>query len=84
LSELPGCVFSEYAQPELRFARAGTLDRPAEVEPDVHIFTRSKAGWVAMPDSVPTFEVYYDLKALWPAASLDRLDAILAPADAAA
>jgi len=27
---------------------------------------------------VPAFEVYYDRKALWPAASLERLDAILA------
>ena len=83
----PSCqvaVFSEYAQPELRFVRAGTLDCPGEVKPDVHIFTRSKVGWIAIPESVPAFEVYYDMKALWPAASLDRLDAILAPPDAAA
>jgi hypothetical protein len=27
---------------------------------------------------VPAFEVYYDSRALWPAASLERLDAIRA------
>jgi hypothetical protein len=32
-----------------------------------------------LPDSAPAFEVYYDMKALWPAASLERLEAIMAP-----
>ena len=77
-------VFSEYGRPEVRFVRGGTLDQPSSVEPDVHIFTRSKLGWVTLPDSVPAFEVYYDRKALWPAASLERLDAVLGPADSAA
>ena len=70
-------VFSEYTRPEVRFVRAGTLDDPSTVTPDVHIFTRSKVGWVALPDSTPAFRVYYDRKALWPAASLERIDAIL-------
>jgi hypothetical protein len=74
-------VFSEYGRPEVRFVRGGTLDQPSGVTPDVHIFTRSKVTWVTLPDSVPAFEVYYDMKALWPAASLERLEAILAPAD---
>jgi hypothetical protein len=33
---------------------------------------RSKLSWITLPDSVPAFEVYYDMKALWPAASLER------------
>jgi hypothetical protein len=74
-------VFSEYGRPEVRFVRAGTLDQPSGVTPDVHIFTRSKLPWITLLDSVPAFEVYYDTKALWPAASLERLAAILAPAD---
>ncbi len=77
----PSChiaLYSQYTSPALRFVRAGTLDDPASVEPDVHIFTRSKLPWVALPDSVPAFAVYYDTKKLWPAASLERLDAILA------
>jgi hypothetical protein len=71
-------VFSEYGRPEVRFVRAGTLDRPAEVAPDVHIFTRSKLDWVTLPESVPAFDVYYDSKALWPAESLQRLEIALA------
>jgi hypothetical protein len=73
-------VFSQYGRPQVRFVRAGTLDQPSSVEPDVHIFTRSKLPWIALPESVPAFDVYYDTKALWPAASLERLEAIMAPA----
>jgi hypothetical protein len=75
----PSCqvaVFSEYGRPELRYVRAGTLDLSSEVTPDVHIFTRSKVSWISIPDSIPAFDVYYDMKALWPAASLERLEAI--------
>jgi hypothetical protein len=72
-------VFSEYTRPEIRFVRAGTLDDPSTVAPDVHIYTRSKLPWVTLPDSVPAFEVYYDTRALWPAASLERLDAAIGP-----
>jgi hypothetical protein len=76
-------VFSEYGRPEVRYVRAGTLDQPSTVIPDVHIFTRSKVDWIAIPESTPSFEVYYDTKVLWPAASLARLDAIIAPSDPA-
>jgi hypothetical protein len=71
-------VFSEYGRPEVRFVRAGTLDEPSGVTPDVHIFTRSKLPWITLPDSAPAFEVYYDSSVLWPAASLERLEAIMA------
>ena len=66
-------VFSLYTRPDVRFVRAGTLDEPRGVEPDVHIFTRSKVGWVRLPETTPAFEVYYDQQALWPADSLARL-----------
>ena len=65
----------------MRFVRGGTLDEPSGVAPDVHIYTRSKVSWLTLPGSVPAFQVFYDLKALWPAASLERLDAILASKD---
>jgi hypothetical protein len=77
-------VFSQYGGPQIRFVRAGTLDDPSTVAPDVHIFTRSKLPWVTLPDSVPAFNVYYDTKKLWPAASLERLEALLASAGAEA
>jgi hypothetical protein len=76
----PDCqvaIFSEYGRPEVRFVRGGTLDQPSGITPDVHIFTRSKLPWIVLPDAAPAFEVYYDSKALWPAASLERLAAIL-------
>ena len=73
-------VFSEYGRPEVRFVRGGTLDDPRDVEPDVHIYTRSKVGWVELPGSVPAFEAYYDTKGLWPAESYDRLRAALSSA----
>jgi hypothetical protein len=73
-------VFSHYGRPEVRFVRGGTLDQPSGVIPDVHIFTRSKLPWITLPDSTPAFEVYYDSKVLWPAASLERLEAIMPPA----
>ena len=75
----PDCqvaVYSEYGRPEVRFVRAGTLDDPSTVSPDVHIFARSKLDWVTLPDTVPAFDVYYDSKILWPAESLARLDTV--------
>ena len=71
-------VWSDYGRrPVLRFVRVGTLDNPAALQPDVHIYVRSKLPWVRLPDGVPAFEAYYDSKALWPAASLARRRAIL-------
>ena len=70
-------MWSEYggAKP-LRFVRVGTLEQPSALPPDVHIYTRSKLPWVALPEGVPAFEAYYDSKKLWPAASLERRRAI--------
>src|SRR5438309_11197113 len=83
----PACqvaVFSEYGRPEVRFVRGGTLDQPASVTPDVHIFTKSKLPWITLPDAAPAFEIYYDSQALWPAASFERLRAVLASPEAGA
>jgi hypothetical protein len=68
-------LFSEYSRPWLRFVRAGTLDDPGSVTPDVHIFTRSKREWVAIPEGTPSFDVFYDPQELWPPASLERVAA---------
>ena len=72
-------VFSTYTRATVRFVRAGTLDDPASVEPDVHIYTRSKVTWVELPDSTPAFRSYYDTEKLWPATSLQRLAALRRP-----
>ena len=69
-------VYSQYTTPDVLFVRAGTLDEPSAVAPDVHIFTRSKLPWVVLPEDVPAFDVYYDTQKLWPAASLKRIDVL--------
>jgi hypothetical protein len=78
----PACqvaVYSRYTSARVRFVRAGTLDDPAGVAPDVHIYTRSKLPWIELPDSVPAFATYYETTKLWPAASLERLEALRRP-----
>jgi hypothetical protein len=76
----PNCqvaVFSEYGRPQIRFVRGGTLDDPADLTPDVHIFTRSKLPWVRLPSKTPAFEAFYEVEKLWPTESLRRLKAVL-------
>jgi hypothetical protein len=78
----PSCetaLWSTYGgRTAIRFVRVGTLDTPSALAPDVHIFTRSKQPWVGLPADVPAFDVYYDTKALWPAAAHERRRAALA------
>ena len=70
-------VWSEYGgRATIRFMRVGTLDDPTALQPDVHIYVRSKQPWIALPDGVPAFEAYYDSRTLWPAASLERRRAL--------
>jgi hypothetical protein len=75
----PDCrvaLYSEYGSPVLRFVRGGTLDEPRSVEPDVHIYTRSKVDWLRLPEDAPAFDVYYDMRKLWPAESRRRFEAV--------
>jgi hypothetical protein len=65
-------VFSEYTFPWIWFVRAGTLDEPRGIEPDVHIFTKSKVDWVQLPADKPAVDVFYDIQELWSAESLER------------
>jgi hypothetical protein len=60
----------------LSFVRVGTLDDPSALPPNVHIYTRSRLPWVALPADVPAFEAYYDSKTLWPPESLARRKSI--------
>lgn len=73
-------LWSDYGRrPNLRFVRVSTIDEAASIKPDAHIFTRSKLPWVRLPDDMPAFDIYYDMKALWPAESLKRREALLGP-----
>jgi hypothetical protein len=57
---------------EISFVRVGALDEPSALPPDVHIYTRSKLPWVALPAGVPAYAVFYERKTLWPEESLKR------------
>ncbi|CAN5276323.1 GFA family protein [soil metagenome] len=72
-------VWSTYGGVQkIRFVRVGTLDEPAALPPDVHIYTRSQLPWVTLPAGAPAFEAYYKSSELWPAESLGRRRAALA------
>lgn len=55
------------------FVRAGTLDNPQTVTPDVHIFTRSKLPWLDLPEGVRMFPSIYKIDEVWSAESRERL-----------
>jgi hypothetical protein len=66
-------VWSRYHPvPWALFVPAGTLDEPDAVEPDLHIFTRSKVPWLQLPPGARVFETFYKLDEVWPAESLER------------
>jgi hypothetical protein len=69
-------LFSEYGRPDVWFVRAGTLDEPRGVAPDVHIYTRSKVRWVALPESARAYDAFYDIAEVWPPESLQRVRAL--------
>ena len=72
-------LWSSYAMAvgdRIRFVRVGTLDEPGRVPPDIHIFTASKVPWLVLPPDIPAVAEYYDRKAVWPAESLRRFEAL--------
>lgn len=71
-------VWSDYGnKANIRFVRVGTLDKPGALEPDVHIYTRTKAKWLTLPKKTPAFRNYYKTSKLWPKASRKRLNLAL-------
>ncbi|MGE5269352.1 MAG: GFA family protein [Thiohalocapsa sp.] len=73
----PDCgtaIYSKYhaAPGDTVLLRAGTLDHPEAVTPDVHIFTRSKVPWLDLPQGARSFEAFYKLPEVWPKESLER------------
>ena len=74
----PDCgtaIYSKYhaAPGDTVLLRAGTLDRPEAVTPDVHIFTRSKLPWFEIPAGARSFAAFYKLPEVWPEESRERL-----------
>jgi hypothetical protein len=67
-------LWSHYASagPGLAFVRVGTLDNPNACQPDVHIFTSTKQGWLKLPDGVLAFTEFYNPREVWSAEALVR------------
>jgi hypothetical protein len=81
IARCPACriaLWSHYAGagPAMSFVRVGTLDEPVRLPPDIHIFTRSKQPWVAIPEGMKSVPDYYDREEHWPAESLERRTAM--------
>jgi hypothetical protein len=62
---------------EVHFLRVGALDEPDRVQPDIHIYTRSKQAWLAIPENVVSVDGFYDFNKVWPKESLKRRAALL-------
>ena len=70
IARCPNCkvaIWSNYPQsgPAVRFVRVGTMDRPGEYPPDIHIFTSSKLPWVTFPDGARVVAEFYKLDEVW-------------------
>lgn len=81
IARCPTCrvaVWSHYssAGPLIAFVRAGTLDAPDRLPPDIHIYTTSKQPWVILPAETPAVPEYYDRDAVWRPESLQRRRAL--------
>jgi hypothetical protein len=81
IARCPRCriaVWSHYAGagPLVSFVRAGTLDAPDLLPPDIHIFTASKQPWVVIPDGARAVPEYYERAQYWPEESLERWNAL--------
>jgi hypothetical protein len=75
-------LWSNYAQAgdAVRFVRVGTLDEPARLAPDIHIYTSSKQPWVVLPAGTPAVAEFYKPAETWPKETLERWAALKARA----
>jgi hypothetical protein len=76
----PNCrvaLWSHYAGSgeSISFIRVGTLDEPASMPPDIHIFTSTKLPWVTLPDGVPAVPEFYKPAEHWPRETMARWQA---------
>ncbi len=66
----------------ISFVRVGTLDEPAHLPPDIHIFTASKQPWVVVPEAMPAVPEYYDRERYWRTDALARREKLVARIEA--
>ena len=73
----PSCriaVWDHYSRSRdgISFVRAGSLDNPRTLPPDIHIYTFTRQSWLTLPDGVPATPEFYDPVQVWPADIMAR------------
>ena len=58
----------------INFIRAGTLNEPDRLPPDIHIYTSTKQPWVILPPGTPAVDEGYETAEVWSPESMKRLD----------
>lgn len=71
-------LWSIYSAPAILFIRAGTLDEPRLIVPDIHIFISSRLPWVQIPRGARAVPEFYDYAETWPRDSFARREAAIA------
>jgi len=61
---------------KVRFMRVGTLDNPAAMPPDIHIFTSTKQPWVVLPPGAKAVPEFYKPRETWPKDTQERFAAV--------
>lgn len=73
-------VWSHYptAGRKAAFIRAGTIDPPHTVTPDIHIFTSAKRPWVVLPPNALAVPEFYNPAEVWSPEASTRWSAMMA------
>ena len=83
VARCPGCgtcVWTHYAGAGsyMAFIKVGTLDQAWRLDPDVHIYTRSKRGFVAVDDGAQRYEAFYpDYRDVYRPEAIERFEKLL-------
>ncbi|MFC4349896.1 GFA family protein [Kordiimonas lipolytica] len=82
LIKCPDCLttlWSHYAGmgEQVSFVRVGTLEDPAALPPDVHIFTNSKQPWVTLGSGTPAMPEYYRKADIWKPDAIQRFNTLI-------
>jgi hypothetical protein len=67
-------VWSHYAGsgPKIAFVRAGALDAPNAITPDIHIYASTKRPWVQLPPDARVVPEFFNPRDVWPPETMSR------------
>lgn len=77
IARCPQCqvaLWSHYptAGERICFVRVGTLEAPARLPPDVHVFTSTRQTWLPLPEGAFAVPEFYDPSQVWSAEARAR------------